>query len=148
MSEDEITREDLNCCLAVVQAAPDDAIARRALARAYALNGQDLMGLDQLRKAVELCPDSPEIQYDIGHLYARLDQYEIAIEHVNISIGLDPDDYLPYHFLGMLYTVMGRYGRAIQYLFKAMFRAPLHFRIYVSISQWVAVVTLRFLMNF
>lgn len=69
--------------------------------------------LTYLRRAAELHPGSPEVQYELGSLYRTLHQYDRAIDHLEEAIRARPDFVDAYNQLGIAYYNQGQYIEAL-----------------------------------
>jgi eukaryotic-like serine/threonine-protein kinase len=66
------------------------------------------------RRAVELDPLSPSLQFELGQRYWLLQQYDRAIEQFRNALDLDPQFPWAHMLLGCTYAQTGRFDEGIQ----------------------------------
>jgi TolB-like protein/Tfp pilus assembly protein PilF/predicted Ser/Thr protein kinase len=66
------------------------------------------------RRALELDPLSPPLQWELGHRYLFMGQLNRAIDHYRNALELDPQYYLAMLFIGLIDVWAGRVKEGIQ----------------------------------
>jgi len=64
--------------------------------------------IDVWRKALDLDPLSPFIQYGLGYTYYLIRKWDQAIEQCRNALEIDPHHYLAHQYLGFTYLQIGR----------------------------------------
>lgn len=70
---------------------PNDAEKLTALGTIYGQHGDLEAALDPLRRAAELAPQSPQMQYNLAFTYYRLNRFEDARRHIAPAVDRWPD---------------------------------------------------------
>jgi tetratricopeptide (TPR) repeat protein len=64
---------------------PDDGVAWGAYGKYLYGAGQEERGMPLLKKAYEMAPDNPSVNYNLGIAYFRAKQYELAVKHAKVA---------------------------------------------------------------
>ena len=66
------------------------------------------------RKAVDLDPLSPLLQWQLGHRYFYMEQYERAIQNCLNALEIDPQYNMAYMMMGLIKSLTGKLAEGIQ----------------------------------
>lgn len=91
------------------------AAAARNLGEAYLKEGRLAAALREFKKAEELTPEDPFLQYDLGLVFLYRDKYDDAITHFNRALELKPNYPAALNSMGNAYLRKKDYDRAISY---------------------------------
>ena len=69
--------------------------------------------MGELKTAIKLAPDSPQLHYDLGTAYKLQDDATDAIPELEAAEKLNPSGYEPAYVLGLLYMQVARYAEAL-----------------------------------
>jgi len=64
---------------------PDDGLAWGAYGKYLYGAGQEERGMPLLKKAYDMAPDNPSVNYNLGIAYFRAKQYDLAVKHAKIA---------------------------------------------------------------
>lgn len=70
--------------------APDNILGYLGIGRIDLLQGKNMDALEQLSKAVEIAPHSPDAQFELGSTYLALGMLDDAIKHLKIAADISP----------------------------------------------------------
>ncbi len=87
--------------------------AHAALGNVYTAYGRGQDGIRELRKALELAPNSDENYRWLGHAYVSADRTEEGLQAYQRAVALNPYYWLNYNVLGAAYFQTGDYERAL-----------------------------------
>jgi len=87
--------------------------AKRDLGKSHLADGNYTAGLNELREAVRVDPENPEIHNDLALIYREMRMYTQAITHFDKAIELRPDYSEAYNNLGTVYLILADWNRAI-----------------------------------
>ena len=76
-------------------------------------NRDYLEALDQLRQAVALAPDNPDVQFYLGLTLTRIGEFEEAISALERTLQLDASKRYVHYHLGLAYFQAARYEPAL-----------------------------------
>jgi tetratricopeptide (TPR) repeat protein len=91
-----------------VNAAPDNALAQRLLARSLSEQGQRAEALQHAELAVRLKPGQASGHLQLGMILAKQGEKESAIGHARSALQLDPDYAIAYQSLSTWLQELGR----------------------------------------
>lgn len=97
-----------------------DYLAYINLGSIYFERDQYYQGIQQLKEALKLKPDSDLAHFYLGNAYNELEKYQKAILHFEKSIELNPGYADAYNNLGYTYWHLGEYDQAYDWFVKAM----------------------------
>jgi protein O-GlcNAc transferase len=103
---------------------PQGPIAYEDLAAAYIQLNQIDDAVTELRAALKLAPDSPQIHYDLGLALKFRDDSAASIPEFEAAERLDPNAPEPPYALGQLYLQAGRYPEAARELKRSLDLRP------------------------
>lgn len=95
-----------------VEAAPADAGARLALARAYHHEGIHDLALEHYRAVQQLTPDDPEVHRDLGRLWLDQGAPGLALPFLHRAIRARSQDALAWSYRGVALDMLSRYPEA------------------------------------
>lgn len=75
--------------------------------RSYFNAGSHNKALEELDKAVRLCPNHPQAQCLIGYVLLQMNNYPSALNHLLIAVTLAPKNALAHLYLGKAYARVG-----------------------------------------
>jgi TolB-like protein/Tfp pilus assembly protein PilF len=99
---------------------PDLAEANLGLGWAYFFKEDLDKSSAFFKKAFELDPNNPIINYDLGSFLRSIGLYSQAIKYYSRSIELDPLSILSYGMLADCYTHLGEFGKVVDCINKAL----------------------------
>ncbi|MGD9682583.1 MAG: tetratricopeptide repeat protein [Candidatus Obscuribacterales bacterium] len=70
--------------------APDNILGYLGIGRIDLLQGKNMDALEQLSKAVEIAPHSPDARFELGSTYLALGMLDDAIKHLKIAADISP----------------------------------------------------------
>jgi tetratricopeptide (TPR) repeat protein len=103
--------EDLNNAVANVNNASEGE-KLIILALKAAVDGNQKLQEDQLKKLVELYPNDERAQGQLGQFYFGQQKYDLAVEHLKKSTEIAPDYSTSYNMLGYSNRNLGDYAEA------------------------------------
>jgi tetratricopeptide (TPR) repeat protein len=115
---------------AAVRLAPEEALARAQLARAYEAGGNWSGAVDQFQALRRLAPDDPEHLYGLGRAYLRLSETCLRRLH-----DLHPESARSHQARAHTYRLQGRPDLALETFAKAARADPTLPEIHLSMAQ-------------
>ncbi len=98
------------------------------------LGGPDL-AIAQMRRACELAPHDPVLQFQFASLLAHQGLHAAALPHFNEAARRSPDDPAVHHLLGLTLQRLGRNGEALLPLRRAHALSPGNDRILEALAE-------------
>ena len=85
-----------------------------------------MTALEQMNRAAELAPESPDVIYNIGMIYAQLGQGVQAAEVLKAYLSISPDDLHARTYLAVLLLENGAEEEGVSALEYVLERDPNH----------------------
>jgi tetratricopeptide (TPR) repeat protein len=102
-----------------VEAAPNTAFYRLALARFYRVTKQVDLAISELQKASAVEPGNPQGYEEMGLILYGRQQYEGASEQFQRAVDAEPESKLANRYLAWSYYLQGKYKLALTYFEKS-----------------------------
>jgi adenylate cyclase len=100
----------------------------------YLFQGEYDLAISELRRAIELNPNSPTGYHTLGWGLLYADLTDDAIKALETALRLDPNRSNTNFFLGLGYYFKGRYDDAIRILKQGLSRAPNHVDLHTALA--------------
>ena len=105
---------------AILQSTPDDAGLYVRMSQGYLQTGAYQPGIDALKKAISLTPNSPDACNLLGYCYLGARQYDEAMSAFQMLINIDPDNPNSYDSMAEGCYAKGDTTRAIEFYQKSL----------------------------
>ncbi|MDA7497259.1 tetratricopeptide repeat protein [bacterium] len=112
---------------AVVQSAPDTALAREKLVDLYLREGMAAEAVEQLNTLIALNPRNPSAHYLLGSIAADNEEFEKAVLHYEKAIEIRPEFEPPYYEMVGIHLNTRQPRKALDVLTQARIRFPKRF---------------------
>jgi tetratricopeptide (TPR) repeat protein len=112
---------------AVVQSAPDTALAREKLVDLYLREGMAAEAVEQLDTLIALNPRNPSAHYLLGSIAADNEEFAKAILHYEKAIEIRPEFEPPYYEMVSIHLNTRQPRKALDVLSQARIRFPKRF---------------------
>jgi tetratricopeptide (TPR) repeat protein len=112
---------------AVVESAPDTALAREKLVDLYLREGMATEAVEQLNTLIALNPRNPSAHYLLGSIAADNEEFDKAILHYEKAIEIRPEFEPPYYEMVGIHLNTRQPRKALDVLTKARIRFPKRF---------------------
>ncbi|MFA6582908.1 MAG: tetratricopeptide repeat protein [Elusimicrobiaceae bacterium] len=103
---------------------PGDSAAMAGRAKAYFEAGDAARAETDLRKALEISPESDTLNFELGGLLYRLDRYDEGISYLSRAVNGAPSVAKYYFYRGMAYAGLENYPRAVKNMTQAITLDP------------------------
>lgn len=130
-----VAERDLISAQQKVKEQPNRIEPRLDLALVYVRLDQIDNAKEEVRKAIEIDPRSPDAHYVMGLIYKEEDENDEAIKEFSQVVKLNPYDHRAYFELGSIYSDKKNYAKAIEMYKKGLEIEPTAADIHYKLGQ-------------
>jgi tetratricopeptide (TPR) repeat protein len=120
--------------MVIIRVAPENALARQHLARAYAQQGNIDQAVAEDKHCLAIDPRNAEAHQHLGLMYGTQGRYEKAVYEANQALNLDVRNQDAYVVLGSALSALKTYQPAIAALETAISIDPTDFQPYLALA--------------